>query len=258
MKNSNVSQSLSCPPLNLKQEREENKRIPAKKVNINSNKLKVLREMDRKTAQANPSHPSTRNILAGKLSKINANGRKTSIKVITRSMGMGTPGISLTPETDTARVHGGKDLKKRTHSEAVMTGLITTVKKLKVGDEILDLSEYKLEYTASSNQPCSGVRQQNCTVLAEVPLAPMYFGNIYHGTQDAHGFTHARLAHDLKIAQKGDPGYSSEPDSDDETVEKRTVVINSHSLHGRDFAKNNDPIPAIDFKYFYSDYDTQD
>ncbi len=127
-----------------------------------------------------------------------------------------------------------------------------------VGNEILDLSEYKLEYTASSNQPCSGAHQQNCTALAEGPLAPMHFGNIYHGTQDAHGFTYARIAHDLKIARKVDPGYRSEPDSDDDTVEKRTVVINSRSLHGRDFTKNNDPIPAIDFKDFSPDYDTKD
>ncbi len=220
--------------------------------------------MDRIIEKANPKHPSTRNYLMAKLSKIKPDGRKASLKVATRSMGMRISGITLTPETDTARVHGGKDLRKRTHSEAVMTGLITTVRKLKVNNEILDLSGYDLQYTASSNEPCSGVHQQNCTALAEGPLHPMYFGNIYHGTEDAHGFTHSRIAHDGKIVAKEDPAYRSEldyrseSDSDDDTVEKRTVVIKSRSLHGRDFTKNNDLIPAIDFKDFSPDYDTKD
>ncbi len=49
-------------------------------------------------------------------------------------------------------------------------------------------------------------------------------------------------------------GYASEPDSDDDTVEKETVFINSRrDLRGRDFNKDRSPIPATDFENFSLD-----
>ncbi len=247
MGKSNVSKSSFHLPSSLEKTQNTDNRILAKEVAIKSSKASVLRKM------LHVFGGSDRNIGLAKFKETDRNGKtRKTLTVVARSMGQGVDYINLPPDIDKALTHKNHP-RKRSHSEAILAAL-KAVGKLEInGTEVLDISGMQLAYTASTNEPCSDIHQQNCKDLAETFLGPMHYINPYSGKEDAHG-SHALLAeHEtLKDTKRG---YHSDPDSDNEAVEKRIVIIKSRSLAGRNFTTDKSPIPATDYGMNFENLD---
>ncbi len=244
--------STPFPPPNLTPEQRENSAIPAQELPINHHAFGAIRKLGRKSGQ------STRNPGSIKFIEEDANGQKiASTKILSRSIGFTSKHIRLPKDIDNARTATGESVL-RSHTEAALIAAVT-VGKFDVKGEIIDISGQKLVYSTSANQPCErGAGHENCKPLSEAPpLSPMAFFNPYKNHNDARQAVKLLKEHDDNKLIDSDCASETDSDSDLDPSKKRIIVIDSHSMIGRDFNLDKEtPIRAIDLKDFTPNFDS--
>ncbi len=245
--------STPFPPPNLTPEQRENSAIPAQQLPIKHHAFGAIRELGRKSGR------STRNPGSIKFIEEDANGQKiASTKILSRSIGFISKHIRLPEDIDNARTATGESVL-RTHTEAALIAA-ATVGKFDVNGEIIDISGQKPVYSTSANQPCErGAGHENCKPLSEAPpLSPMAFFNPYKNHDDALQTVKLLTTHDEDKFIYADCASETDSDSDLDPSKKRIIVIDSHSMAGRDFNLDKEtPIRAIDLKDFTPEFDSR-
>jgi hypothetical protein len=132
--------------------------------------------------------------------------------VMARSLGLGKLKLTLRNEERLVGSGSKQTKKKRSHSEAVLRAVLE-VGYVTVGGVRYDLSEYRIDYGASTNEAC-GAEHENCKEES-VPFlsSTFYFLNPYVGGASASGTEKANNRFQAEQA-KGDA--ESEAESEDE------------------------------------------
>jgi RHS repeat-associated protein len=166
----------------------------------------------------------TRNL--GMLKFVNkGKGGREVLYVVARSLGMGKSKLTLRYEEKEVGSGSKKTKKKRSHSEAVLRAVLE-VGYVTVGGKRYDLSQYKVEYGASTNEAC-GAEFENCHEENVKHLSgTFYYQNAYTGGKSAGGFEKANNAFQRDV-KKGDD--ESDTESEDEA---EWGIVDTETLEG--------------------------
>jgi hypothetical protein len=159
------------------------------------------------------------------------------IYVVSTSMGMGATRMIF------------KSGHKYSHSEAVLRQ-INKILKLKLGNKVIDLKDFKLVYSTSTNAACRDhPGQQNCAHKHVPKLtgngATFQHANPYGGSDDANTFQKMVNAHEA--LRLGTDDYESDPESEDEDDVEGVYNVDTTQLEGAQMTNVN-AIPVRDMK----------
>ncbi len=190
-----------------------------------------------------------KNIALTKYVKTDLGNRKV-IYLIAYSMGMGIGSLTLKGESKFTQKG---EPRKRSHSEPILLGTEQVGSIAIKGEEVLSLKGFTREYCTSTNEPCSGKRQQNCKEALLPELLPFFFANDYSGSDDAKGFKKKIIDHLRKQSPNWESQYESDYKSDEESeAEYDAFLVHSPHFVGKDLNKAKDRKQSVPVERLYA------